>query len=30
MATCRLRLLGWRPGGLPRLERFLSGLDLAG
>lgn len=23
MATCRLRLSGWRPGGLPRLERFL-------
>lgn len=23
MATCRLRLTGWRPGGWPRLEGFL-------
>lgn len=23
MATCRLRLTGWRPGGLPRLDAFL-------
>jgi nucleoside-diphosphate-sugar epimerase len=25
MATGRLRALGWRPGGLPRLEAFLAG-----
>ena len=24
MATCRLRRLGWRPGGLPRLDAFLD------
>ena len=24
MATCRLRLLGWRPGGLPKLDAFLA------
>ena len=24
MATDRLRALGWRPGGLPRLEAFLA------
>jgi nucleoside-diphosphate-sugar epimerase len=24
MATCRLRLTGWRPGGWPRLEAFLG------
>lgn len=23
MATCRLRMTGWRPGGLPRLDAFL-------
>lgn len=24
MATCRLRLLGWRPGGWPKLDAFLA------
>jgi len=28
MATCRLRMLGWRPGGWARLDGFLSGVRL--
>lgn len=30
MATCRLRLLGWRPGGLPRLDAWLRATLSAG
>jgi UDP-glucose 4-epimerase len=26
MATCRLRMLGWRPGGWAKLDAFLAGL----
>lgn len=29
MATCRLRLLGWRPGGWGRLDEFLAGETLS-
>lgn len=28
MATCRLRLLGWRPGGWSQLDRFLATVAL--
>lgn len=30
MATCRLRLTGWRPGGWPRLDGFLRDALVAG
>lgn len=30
MATCRLRMTGWRPGGWPRLDRYLRTLPSAG
>ena len=26
MATCRLRMLGWRPGGWAKLDGFLAGV----